>query len=68
MVNDYSDFGEALRHVAAIPAGAEQSFMTRVETGRSAEVVLGVCELVLPPEPLRASFGGTNAQIKMRPR
>ncbi len=44
--------------------GAEQSCIARVETGRSAEVVLGVCELILPPEPLKASFiirgGRTN--------
>ena len=32
--------------------GAEQLCITRVETGRSAEVVLGGCELILPQEPL----------------
>ncbi len=36
--------------------GAEQSCMTRVETGCSAEVVLGVCELILPPRPRKASL------------
>ncbi len=36
--------------------GAEQSCIARVETGRSAEVVLGVCELILPPRPRKASL------------
>ncbi len=35
---------------------AEQSCIASVEMGGSVELVLGVCELVLLPEPLKASL------------
>ncbi len=35
--------------------GGEQSCITQVETACQAGLVLGVCELILPPEPLMAS-------------